>query len=181
MRGYRQRVRKSCYLSYVIEIFSALPPDEPRLVGLCSRAYGEPFAPILRELALVGHAIAILDGEWVAHAGWAVRELHAGARVLRTAYVEAVATEPRHQRRGFASAVMRALPDALAGFELAALSPSDPAFYERFGWQLWRGPLAIRGTGPTPDEQVMILALPRTPPLDLDGSLSAEWRPGELW
>ena len=35
---------------------------------------------------------------------------------------------------------------------------------------------------PTPDETVMILRLPRTPPdLDLDAPLSAEWRRGELW
>ena len=35
---------------------------------------------------------------------------------------------------------------------------------------------------PTPEERVMILRLPPTPPLDLDLPLSAEWRPGgELW
>jgi aminoglycoside 2'-N-acetyltransferase I len=33
----------------------------------------------------------------------------------------------------------------------------------------------------TPDEQVMVLRLPRTPLLDLDAALTAEWRPGELW
>jgi len=35
---------------------------------------------------------------------------------------------------------------------------------------------------PTPEERVMILRLPPTPPLNLDLPLSAEWRPGgELW
>jgi hypothetical protein len=28
---------------------------------------------------------------------------------------------------------------------------------------------------------VMILRLPRTPPLDLDAPLSIEWREGDLW
>jgi len=52
------------------------------------------------------------------------------------------------------------------------------------GWQSWRGPLAIRteaGLLATPGEAVMILRLPHTPPLALDGPLSAEWRIGELW
>jgi len=52
------------------------------------------------------------------------------------------------------------------------------------GWELWRGPLYIRtAEGPlaTPSAEVMILKLPRTPPLDLEAALSAEWREGELW
>ena len=34
---------------------------------------------------------------------------------------------------------------------------------------------------PTPEEQVMVLRLPKTPPLDLELPLSAEWREGEVW
>ena len=72
------------------------------------------------------------------------------------------------------------------GWELAALSPSDEDFYERRGWELWRGPLAIRRDGhleaSPPDEQVMIRRLPRTPAtLDVTTLLTAEWREGELW
>jgi len=81
--------------------------------------------------------------------------------------------------------VMQRLAADVQDFELAALSPSDPAFYERLGWELWQGPLFIRtddGLLLSPgEEQVMILRLPRTPPLDLDAPLSAEWRQGELW
>jgi hypothetical protein len=33
----------------------------------------------------------------------------------------------------------------------------------------------------TPEEQIMILQLPQTPPLDLTLPLSAEWREGEVW
>lgn len=54
----------------------------------------------------------------------------------------------------------------------------------RLGWETWRGPLFIRtadGLLPTPDEDVMIRRLPRTPALDVTQSLSAEWRQGELW
>jgi hypothetical protein len=52
------------------------------------------------------------------------------------------------------------------------------------GWELWRGPLATRtdaGLVPTPDEEVMILRLARTPALSLDEPLSVEWRVGEVW
>ena len=73
-----------------------------------------------------------------------------------------------------------------ATLDLAALSPSDAAFYERRGWERWRGPLAIRRDGhiaPSPeDEQVMIRRLPRTPAtIDTTALLTAEWRQGELW
>lgn len=31
------------------------------------------------------------------------------------------------------------------------------------------------------DEEVMILRLPRTPPLDRRAALSVEWREGDVW
>jgi aminoglycoside 2'-N-acetyltransferase I len=66
-----------------------------------------------------------------------------------------------------------------------ALAPSDPAFYERLGWESWRGPLYVRKGGelvPTPGERAMVYRLPRTPRgLDLDRAVSIEWRPGEIW
>jgi hypothetical protein len=49
---------------------------------------------------------------------------------------------------------------------------------------VWHGPLAIRTEHAlldTPDEEVMILRLAGTPPLDVYTRLTAEWRQGELW
>jgi aminoglycoside 2'-N-acetyltransferase I len=116
---------------------------------------------------------------------WVTRWLQPGTLpVLRTAFVEAVATDPAYQGRRLATAVMRALHAGILDFDLGGLSPARYGLYTRLGWELWRGPLFIRtDDGPlaTPDEEVMILRLPRTPPLDLDVSLSAEWREGELW
>jgi aminoglycoside 2'-N-acetyltransferase I len=70
-------------------------------------------------------------------------------------------------------------------YELAALSPFNVAYYERLGWELWRGPLFIRKEEDLmpslDDEEVMIFRLLRTPVLDLNAPLSAEWREGELW
>lgn len=123
----------------------------------------------------------------MSHAAWVTRWLAPGARApLRTAYVEAVATDPAHQRRGYASAVLQRLIREVAGFDLAALCPSDEGqwLYGRLGWVPWLGPLSIRGgSGPiaTPEESIMIHRLPGSPPLDLNDPLSAEWRPGELW
>ena len=57
-------------------------------------------------------------------------------------------------------------------------------WYARLGWVMWQGKLFIRtdeGLLPTPDDQIMIKTLPKSPALDLNGSLSAEWREGELW
>ena len=161
------------------------------IIDLCEAAYGEDFSRLFDDFAGSVHVLARDEhGTLVSHAEWLTRWLHpAGQPVLRTAYVEAVATAPPHQRQGFASAVLRRLADELAAnaaWDLAALSPSDAAFYARLGWELWRGPLAIRRADrlepSPPDEQVMVLRLPRTPAtLDLATLLTAEWRPGELW
>jgi hypothetical protein len=74
---------------------------------------------------------------------------------------------------------------AAQGFDLGGLSPFSVDYYARLGWERWRGPLAIRsetGLQPSPsDECAMILRLPKTPALNLDAQLSAEWRRGELW
>jgi aminoglycoside 2'-N-acetyltransferase I len=160
------------------------------IIGLCESAYAEDFSRLFDLFAGSVHVLARdAAGVLVSHAEFVPRWLQtAGQQVMRTAYVEAVATAPSAQRKGLATAVLRHLVDVVAAdvaWQLAALSPSDAAFYERRGWELWRGPLAIRCADhvePSPeDEQVMIHRLPRTPPLDTTGFLTAEWREGELW
>jgi aminoglycoside 2'-N-acetyltransferase I len=158
-----------------------------QILALCDRAYEEDLRESFRTFADPVHVVAIDDGIVVSHALWITRWLApAGRPPLRTAYVEAVATDPARQRRGFASAILRRLVREVAGFELAALSPSDDGqlLYTRLGWETWTGPLSIRH-GPTlidtPDESIMVHRLPVTPPLRLSDALSAEWRPGEVW
>lgn len=153
---------------------------------LCTEAYGVDFTGALEQLGAGVHVIGRVEGRIVCRAMWVVRALQQGDRApLRTAFIEAVATDPRFRRRGFASQLLTCLVRELQNFELAALSPSEERFYQRLGWERWRGSLFIRteeGLEPTPDEPVMILRLENTPPdLDIDGSLSAEWRHGELW
>ena len=161
------------------------------IIRLCEAAYAESFAHLFDDLPNSVHILARDErGLLVSHAEWVTRWLQPeGHSVLRTAYVEAVATLPERQNQGLATAVLRRFDEIVrrdASWQLAALSPSDWAFYTRLGWELWKGPLAIRyedRTEPTPpDEEVMILRLPRTPStLATTSLLTAEWRVGELW
>jgi aminoglycoside 2'-N-acetyltransferase I len=149
----------------------------------------ERFAESDWEHALGGlHLVAGLDGRIVAHASVVPRELHAGGRALRTGYVEAVAVDPGLQRRGLGSLVMRAAGDHVRDlYELGALGTAEQGFYERLGWRTWRGPSSVRAPGGerrTPDEDgyILVLETPSTPGwLDLDATLSCEWRPGDAW
>ncbi|CAG0942892.1 Aminoglycoside 2'-N-acetyltransferase [Anaerolineae bacterium] len=159
--------------------------DRIAVIALCSRAFETDFAPLFNTFCEPTHVLAKLDGVLVSHALWVTRWLQAGSGpLLRTAFVEAVATDPAYQGRGYATQVMQTVQAALIDYDLAGLSTGRPGFYARLGWQSWRGPLFVRtevGLLATPTDSVMILSLLHTPPLDLDGPLSAEWRVGELW
>jgi aminoglycoside 2'-N-acetyltransferase I len=163
---------------------------EPRLrddlQAMCNRAYQEDISSFWETFADPVHILGFLDETLVSHAAWITRGLQPeGTPILRTAYVEMVATEPAYQGRGYASAVMQKLYELIQDCELGGLSPAETSLYTRLGWEYWRGPLYIRtsaGLEASPaDECAMILRLPRTPPLDLDAPLSVEWRPGEVW
>lgn len=109
-----------------------------------------------------------------------------GHQLLKTAYVDAVATLPAGQGRGYGSALLRHLADQVAPeYDIACLETEQTAFYERLGWQQWRGALAGRseqGIVPTPEQSgIMILRLPQTPALDLTTLLTIECQPGRIW
>lgn len=156
------------------------------MLALCQDAYGEDVAPYLRDVGPGVHLLGRIDGVLVSHAMFVVRWLQpAHGHLLRTAYVELVATRPREQRRGSASQVLHRLAQEIRAFDIGALSPSDERFYARLGWETWRGHLFVRREttiAPTPGEQLMVLRLPRTPrTLSLDEPVSIDWRPGEVW
>jgi aminoglycoside 2'-N-acetyltransferase I len=140
------------------------------------------------EHALGGtHFLLELEDDIVAHASVVERELHVAGRALRTGYVEAVATEPSRQGSGLGTRLMTEVDAHIrATFALGALGTGSHHFYERLGWQTWRGPSSVRtanGVEPTPDDDgsILILTTPMTPPLDLGASISCEWRPGDVW
>jgi aminoglycoside 2'-N-acetyltransferase I len=170
----------------VVESQSLSQPVWLEICELCTEAYEEDFTTVFDALGPGVHVVGRAEGQIVSHAMWVTRALQPGGRApLRTAYVEAVATRPQFQRRGFASEILTHLAQAIRSYDLGALSPSDDRFYARLGWELWRGQLFARteaGLDPTPEESVMILRLAGTPAdLDLDEPLSAEWRTGEVW
>ncbi|HEU0297633.1 MAG TPA: GNAT family N-acetyltransferase [Anaerolineales bacterium] len=165
---------------------SQLTPDlRAAIYALCNRAYEAELEPLFNTFENATHVIGFLGTTPVSHAMWVPRWLQAGEHLrLHTAYIEMVATETQFQRRGFAARVMRRLASAITDFEIGGLCPAEPELYAKLGWDYWRGPLFIRtqaGLLPTPEEKIMILRLPKTPVLDLDLPLSAEWRRGELW
>ena len=161
------------------------PEQVAEIHALCDRAYQADLEPIFRTFTDATHVLGWWGSAIVSHAMWVTRWLQPGSQApLRTAYVEMVATEPAFQGRGFATAVMRRLANAIQEFPLGGLCPAEPPLYERLGWVFWQGPLFIRtddGLISTPDDKIMILSLPQTPALDLTLPLSAEWREGELW
>ena len=173
-----------------VEVVRTAALDErarTEVIRVCLAAHDEPdFENLFSYLPPDGlHVCGRLDGKLVSHAVTTTRRLqHDEGPPLRTAYVDAVATDPAHQGRGHASAVMRALAANVTDYDIACLESSDAqAFYARLGWELWRGPLAGRSGEeliPTPGEGVMILRLPRTPALDLDGLLTVEVQ-GRIW
>jgi aminoglycoside 2'-N-acetyltransferase I len=133
------------------------------------------------------HFVLDLDGAIVAHASVVERELRVGSMLLRTGYVEAVATAPTHQRRGLGTRVMADAGAYIADrFELGVLGTGQHGFYERLNWRTWRGPSFVRtadGEHPTPDADgyLMVLITPATPPLDFTLPISCEWRLGDVW
>ena len=166
---------------------SALSPSTAMTVrSLCQSAYEEDLAEYFENIGPGEHLLGWHDDQVVSHLMWVTRWLQPGdGPLLRTAYVELVATAPAFQRRGYATALLEHFPSQVTDFDIAALGPATENLYAQLGWQYWRGPLAVRtdeGLVPTPEEQIMVLRLPRTPVLDLGLPLSIEWRPGEeVW
>jgi aminoglycoside 2'-N-acetyltransferase I len=158
------------------------------VVRLCMEAHNEPdFENLFSYLPPEGlHVLAYLGEELVGHAVVTTRWLQPdGLPLLRTAYVDAVATAPTHQGRGIGSTVMRHLASVVTDYDIACLETERLGFYERLGWDQWRGPLAGRsdeGLIPTPGETgVMILRLRRTPELDNQALLTIEATPVRIW
>jgi aminoglycoside 2'-N-acetyltransferase I len=159
------------------------------VIEVCVAAHAdEEFRKIFTHYITSGgrHFLAYRGTELVSHAVVTTRWLQPeDQRVLKTAFVDAVSTLPVSQGQGFASAVMRRLAGEIGDYEIACLQTDIPEFYERLGWELWRGALAGRneqGLVPTPEQRgVMVLRLPQTPPLDLDARLSIECQPHRIW
>lgn len=164
--------------------------DESRaaIIRLCVTAHNEPdFENLFRYIPAGGlHFLAYDGGTLASHAVVTTRFAQPDdLPLLRVAYVDAVATLPAYQGRGYSSALLRRFPTALADFDIACLETQIVGFYERLGWQEWHGPLAGRKGGeliPTPDQKgIMVLRLPGTPEINPDAGLVIECDGDRIW
>ena len=147
-------------------------------VALCSEAYEEDYAAQMDEHGEEAvHLLGFEGSALVCHALWVPCHVEAGTgQPMRAACVEAVAARPARQAKGLGSAAMRRLVEeiATAGFDLGVLWASDIGWYERLGWERWRGTVSQRCGGiiePLPDDDVMIHRLARTLVLDIGAPL----------
>lgn len=157
------------------------------IIDLCILAHEEEdFRNLFTYIPAGGtHFLAYRAQELVSHAVVTTRWLQpAGLPRLKTAYVDAVATLPAYQRQGIGSMLMRHLALGIADYDIGCLETDRVSFYTQVGWAEWRGSLAGRKGPellPTPEQKgIMILRLARTPPLDLDGSLTIDYD-GRIW
>jgi aminoglycoside 2'-N-acetyltransferase I len=134
------------------------------------------------------HVLLVEHGVVLTHAALVERTLHAGERPLRTGYVEAVATRPDREGEGLGSRAMSRITDLVrSSYDLGALGTGRWSFYERLGWERWRGPTYVRTAAGAlerteeDDDGVMVLRTGPTADLDLEGPLACEERPGDVW
>lgn len=159
------------------------------IVNLCILAHREEdFKNLFSYVPSGGlHFLAFQDEQLVSHAMVTTRWLQPeGQPILKTAYVDAVATLPAHQGRGHGSGLMRYLASKIdSEYVIGCLETDRVEFYERLGWETWRGPLAGRseqGLIPTPEQNgILVLRLSQTPALNLDSTLTIESQDERIW
>lgn len=129
------------------------------------------------------------DGVLLAHACVAWVPLTIGAATVRAGYLEDVATRADVRGRGYGTAVVSAThPLIRAGATIGFLATGSQGFYERLGWERWRGPSSVTELDgvrtPTPDEDGYLMALrfPETPAVSTDEPIARPRRdPDEPW
>lgn len=133
------------------------------------------------------HVIVEAAGALLAHASVIERSIEVAPVAFRTGYVEGVAAVRAEQGRGLGSLAMIEIARLIrARFEMGALATYRHTFYERLGWERWRGPTFVRRGSetvrtPDDDDAVMVLRFGPSEHVDLAESVSCEERPGDDW
>ena len=135
-----------------------------------------------------GARIVALDGDRpVSTAAVVPRVLVVGDASFDTGYVEGVATAPDRAGERLGIRAMTAATGVVRErHHLGGLSTGLQGYYERFGWERWRGPTYVRhpdGLERTPEEDdgVMVLRFGPSGDVDLTASITCEARPGDAW
>ena len=163
-------------------------PALPRIRQLLEVAFDGAFSDDDWRHTLGGwHVVLEEGGQPVAHAAVVPRALEADGRAPRCGYVEGVATAPQRQGEGLGTRAMTEL-DAVVRthFEVGALSTDRQAFYERVGWERWRGPTFVRDGGrlrrtAAEDDGILVLRFGPSRDVDLASHIVCEARVGDDW
>lgn len=156
---------------------------------LWDRAFADRFSADDEDHAYGGVHVLALDGDrLVGHASAVPRRIRFGDQEWReVGYVEAVATDPDRQREGVGRRVMERLHEEVAArWPVAMLSTGRATgFYERLGWERWRGLSYTRtATGDVPDDEhggLMVLRVDPSVVPDLTAAVTCEDRSGDAW
>ena len=160
------------------------------LRGLVFGAFGGRFDEHDWEHTLGGTHVLATDGdEVVAHGAVVPRWLVAGERGVRSGYVEGVATREDRRGRGLGTLVMREVGRVVQeAYERGARADGSriPGFYQRLGWETWRGPTFVAGPEgrvrtAEDDGGILVLRTPASAELDLGDPLVCDWRAGDVW
>lgn len=133
------------------------------------------------------HVTVHVDGLLACHAAVVARTIDVAGRRLRAGYVEGVATAPGSRRRGLGSLAMGRVADLVRhDFEVGVLSTWSQPFYERLGWERWRGPTSVwraggRERSPDDDGAIMVLRSGPSADLDLTAWIACRERGGDDW
>lgn len=132
------------------------------------------------------HALAHDGDDLVAHGSVVLRRLIHDGRSLRCGYVEAVAVRADQRGTGLGHGVMDALEGLAPGYDLLALASSKAGLplYAARGWSRWRGPTSVHsldGVIATPEDDAVHVWGHAALGLDVDGGLTCDWRPGDVW
>lgn len=156
--------------------------------SLLAATFGDDFSDHDWQHALGGVHVWLSDsGRVISHASLVERTLACSGERIRVGYVEAVATLSPYRRNGYGSLVMTRIGELIRErYTLGALSTGTHAFYEKLGWERWRGPSFVddpcgRARTPDDDGSVMVLRTARSPEVDLDGEIVCDWRRGDVW
>lgn len=156
--------------------------------ALFAAAFGHDADPSDWEHCLGGvHITLDEDGEVIGHAAVVGRRLTHRGRPLRTGYVEGLVVAADRRGHGHGAALLAAVERVVRErYELGALSSTADAlsFYERLGWQRWRGTTAVltpHGPQRTPEDDDALFVLPVTVVLEPHGELVCDDRAGDPW
>ncbi len=176
---------------FTIETVSGalVPAMRAAMQSLCDAAYRGTFTADDLAHALGGtHIVVRQHSAWIAHAAVVARVVHVGERVLRAGYVEAVAVHPEVQGQAMGTEVMRAVGELIgANHDIGILSTGEHAFYERVGWEAWRGPSYVITSDGTwrrsedEDDGIMVLRCPPTAGIDARAPIACHDRAGDAW